>query len=550
MTRHPEAPFGAGPADSVDLLLTGGRLVDGTGGPERVADVAVAGGRIVAVGSVPGLRAARVADVAGLVVCPGFVDVHTHSDLTLLSNPAAHSAVRQGVTTEVIGNCGLGPAPVPPGTDLAALRAAVGYLDRDSAIEWRWRTLPDYLSALTAARPAVNVLALVGHVPLRAATVGFARRPATAAERDRMCGLLADGLAAGAAGLSTGMVYAPASYADEAELVALGRVVAAHGGVFAWHVRDYADGLLDSVAQALRVGETAGCRIQISHLVVVGRHNWGAARAALDLVDAARERGLDVGADVYPYLAGSTSLFQLMPGWAQEGGAAALLGRLGDPAVRERIREELRSYPVGWDEIVVSRVPDDDAGVVGTTVADLATARDRTGAEVVMDLLVEYDAAVDMVAGGRSEDDLREVLAHPCTVIGSDGFALDPDGPTGAGLPHPRSYGCFPRVLAAYTGPGGLPLVEAVAKCTGRSAARVGLSDRGVVKPGYAADLVVFDPDTIRDRATFTDPQRYPDGMRLVVVNGRVVVDGEHTSARPGAVLTWRAETTSENVNV
>lgn len=523
---------------TVDLLLTGGCLVDGRGGPERAADVAVADGRIVAVGPSTGLPAARVVDVRGLVVCPGFVDVHTHSDLTLLSNPAAHSKVRQGVTTEVIGNCGLGPVPVLPETDLPALRVAVGYLDRDPAVAWSWRTLPEYLSALRAARPAVNVVPLVGHVPLRAATVGFARRAATPPELDRMCGLLAEDLAAGAAGLSTGMVYPPASYADEAELTALGRVAAAHDAVFAWHVRDYADGLLDSVAQALRVGGRAGCRIQISHLAAVGRRNWGAVRAALELVSAAHERGLDVGVDAYPYLAGNASLFQLMPGWAQEGGDAALLRRLRDRAVRERIRQELARYPVGWDEISISRVPDDDPGVVGASVAALAAARHRCGADVVMDLLLEYDNAVDMIAGGRSEDDLRTVLAHPLTVIGSDGFSLDPHGPTGTGRPHPRSYGCFPRVLAAYTGGAtGLPLTEAVAKCTGRAAARVGLTDRGVVATGYAADLVVFDPAAIRDRATFARPQRYPDGIRLVVVNGEVVVDGDHSGARPGAVV-------------
>ncbi|MCW3818913.1 D-aminoacylase [Micromonospora sp. DR5-3] len=525
---------------TADLVLAGGRVVDGTGGPERVADVAVADGRIVAVDALADVSAARVVDAAGLVVCPGFVDVHTHSDLTLLSSPAAHSAVRQGVTTQVIGNCGLGTVPVPPDTDAAALRAAVGFLDRDPAVEWRWRSLLEYLETLRAAQPAVNVMTLVGHVPLRAATVGFARRAATAAERDRMCGLLADGLAAGAAGLSTGMVYPPASYADEAELVALGRVVAEHDGVFAWHVRDYADGLLDSVAQALRVGEQAGCRTQISHLVVVGRRNWGAARAALDLVGAACERGLDVGVDVYPYLAGSTSLFQLMPGWAQEGGAGALLRRLGDPAVRERIRDELVGHPVGWDEIRVSRLPADDPQVVGATVADLAAARGQSGADVVMDLLLAYDAAVDMVAGGRCEDDLREVLAHPLTVVGSDGFALDPHGPTGSGMPHPRSYGTFPRLLADYTGEGGLPLPAAVAKCTGQAARRLGLTERGVVAPGYAADLVVFDPAVLRDRATFDAPQNYPDGVRLVVVNGEVVVEDDHTGARPGAVLIHR----------
>lgn len=487
----------------------------------------------------PGVAARQTVDATGLVVCPGFVDVHTHSDLTLLSSGAAHSKVRQGVTTEVVGNCGLGPAPLPEGTDTAALRTAVNHLDLDAAVRWSWRGFDDFLDALEAARLSVHVASLVGHIPLRAAVVGFADRLASSSEIDRMCGLLSDALGAGAVGLSTGMVYAPARYADEAELVALGRVVAASGGVFAWHVRDYADELLGSVAQALSVGERAGCRTQISHLVAVGRRNWGSAARALELVEAAHERGLDVGVDVYPYLAGNTNLFQLMPGWAQEGGGAAMLSRLRDENCRAQIRAELTEYPLGWDEIVISRVPAGaQAGIPGRRVAELAEERGRSGADVVMDLLVENDNEVSMVAFGRSDDDLRTVLSHPLCVVGSDGYAVDPHGPTGAGLPHPRSYGTYPRVFAEHVRRGDIDLPEAVAKCTTKAARRVGIDDRGVIAPGAAADLVVFNAGAIRDRATFDDPQQYPDGIRLVTVNGVVVVDdGEHTGACPGTVL-------------
>jgi N-acyl-D-amino-acid deacylase len=526
---------------TVDLLLTGGRLIDGTGAPERRADVAVSGDRIVAVGALEGLSAARTIDVRDMVVCPGFIDVHTHSDLSLLSGPEAQSKVRQGVTTEVIGNCGLGVSPVPDSADLAALRTAIGYLDVDPQVCWDWLDQGEYFHVLATSGTSVNVAALAAHIPLRATIVGFEQRSATAAELDRMCALLDEAFACGAVGFSTGLVYAPAAYADDTELAALGRVVAAHDGLFSWHLKDYADELLTSVAQAIRIGEQSGCRTQLSHLVSVGRRNWGNVARALELVDAARDRGLDVGVDVYPYLAGNASLFQLIPGWAQDGGGDRMLARLQDSGVRQRIRAELASAPLGWDEITVNGVGGAPDGVVGRTIADLADGRD--GADVVMDLLLTYENAVTMVAGGRSEQDLLAVLRHPAAVIGSDGFSLDPAGPTGTGMPHPRSYGCYPRLLSRYAAEFGL--VEAISKCTGLAAARLGRTDRGVIATGKAADLVVFDPVRVRDQATFEQPHQFPDGIGVVVVNGTVVVDdGGHTGARPGRILRSAASIT------
>lgn len=517
------------------LLLSGGLLVDGTGAPPRYGDLAVVDGRIGAVGAdLP--RAPTVLDVTGLVVCPGFVDVHTHSDLTLLSNPEAHSKIRQGVTTEIVGNCGL--APVPTGADSAALRAAVSYLDLGPGVAFDFTDMASYLDTVAQVGTSVNVGALVGHVPLRATTVGFTGRPATARELDTMCGLLAESLAAGALGLSTGLAYAPACYATDEELLALGRVVAAAGGLFAWHLRDYADNLIDSVSQALRVAERAGCRVQLSHLVAVGRRNWGAVRRALDLVEAVHANGVDVGVDIYPYLAGNAPLVQLLPSWAQDGGVSGLLARLSDRGVREQIRAELADQPLGWDEVTISSAPGAGRDVIGRSLAELAAVRGVPAGEVALDLLAEYGGAIDMVAYGRSEDDLRMVLTHPLAVIGSDGQSLQLEGPTGGGLRHPRSYGCYPRLLARYTGAGELDLAEAVAKATGRAAARVGLSDRGVVAPGLAADLVVFDPERIKDRATFASPHQYPEGIVMVIVNGEIVVHNEeHSHARPGAVL-------------
>ncbi|WP_433205995.1 N-acyl-D-amino-acid deacylase family protein [Dactylosporangium sp. CS-047395] len=509
------------------LLLQGGTVLDGTGAPGFAADVLIRDGAVLAIGT--GLTGDVVVQAESRVVCPGFVDLHTHSDLTLLSAPEARSKVHQGVTTEVVGNCGLGVAPLPPGADVEAIRQAVSYLDLDPAIAFAWRDLPGYLAAVERARPSVNVAALVGHVPLRAAVCGFGDHPAGPDELDRMCGLLADALDAGALGLSTGLVYPPLTYAREDELVALARVVAAAGAVFTWHVRSYDDGLLDSVAQAVRVARATGARTQISHLAAVGRRNWGAVRGALDLVDAANADGCAIGVDIYPYVHGNAPLSQLLPAWALEGGADVWAPKLWEPDVRARVRDAWVDRPTGWDELTVSWTSRGDADpVVGRTLADLG------GADAALDLLAELGQGAMMTAGGRSEDDLRTVLSHPAAVVASDGLALDPGGITGAGVPHPRSYGCFPRYLDRYAH----DLPDAIRRCTSEPARRIGLPQLGVLRPGAPADIVVFDPDTIADTATFTAPHQLATGIDLVLVGGvPTVVGGTHTGRRAGRVL-------------
>jgi N-acyl-D-aspartate/D-glutamate deacylase len=507
------------------VLLTGGLVVDGTGAPARREDVLIRDGRISA--GPHGDVERR--DVTGRVVCPGFVDIHTHSDLTLLSDPRALSKVHQGVTTEVVGNCGLGVT----GPGQRDLRDAVSYLDLDPAVGWTWHDLAGYLDVVASVRPGVNVASLVGHLVLHAVVCGFDDRPATAADIDRMCGLLRDSLSAGAVGLSTGLVYAPLPYVHEDELVALATVTAEADKIFTWHVRSYDDALIDSVAQAVRVARTTGCRTQISHLAAVGRRNWGAVGKALDLVDAANADGLSIGVDIYPYLHGNAPLSQLLPAWAQEGGPSAWPPRLRDPVVRADIRDGWQHRPTTWDEIAISWTAT-ASPVVGRSVQDIADERGTSGDDVALDLLAELGAGVMMTAGGRSEDDLRTVLAHPAAVVASDGQALDPSGVTGLGVPHPRSYGCFPRYLSRYAD----DLPDAIRRCTSAPAERVGLGDRGVLRPGAPADIVVFDPDRLADRATFTAPHQFAAGIDLVLVNGTVAVDGGvHTGLRAGQVL-------------
>jgi len=516
----------------MDLVVRGATVYDGTGAAGIVADVVVSDGRVVAIGPGAADRVgdpARTVEAAGRVVTPGFVDLHTHSDLTLLSNGFGPSTIRQGVTTAVVGNCGLGMAPISPAADVDDVRTANGYLDRDPDLRVGWDSIGGYLDTIDTAGIAPNVATLTAHLPIRASVLGLGDQAPTSADLDAMAILLDDALADGAVGLSTGLVYAPLTYATHDELVRLGEVVAARDRLFAWHVKDYADDLLASVRQALSVASMTGVRTQISHLTCVGRRNHGSARLALALVDEARANGLDVGVDIYPYLAGNAPLQQLLPAWVQEGGAEVFQRRLRDRAVREQVAQEWRGNALGWDEIVICAVPPDaDQSVVGRTVADLG------GTEAALDVLAEHGGAVMMVAFGRSDDDLRAVLTHASAVVASDGMALDPEGPTGGGLPHPRAYGCFPRYLSTY---GRDDLAAAVHRCTGKPAARAGL-DRGVLRVGAPADLVVLDLDRLADIATYERPAQYPTGVDLVVVNGEVVVDeGRDTGARPGRAL-------------
>ncbi len=523
----------------IDLVIRGGTVVDGTGAEPFRGDVGVRGGRIVAVERAIETPAAEVIDAAGLIVSPGFVDIHTHSDLTLLSAPAAVSALTQGVTTQVVGNCGLGVAPRGPQADLAQLRADAAYLDLDPAVPLDWSTTAGYLAELRLARPAVNVLSLVPHGPLRASVVGSAARASTPAEIEAIVALARAGLDEGAVGVSTGLCYPPQCYADDAELTALGMAVAQAGALFAWHMRDYADDLLDSARQCLRVARQTGCRTQISHLAAVGRRNWGRVDDVLQLVDEARADGLDVGVDCYPYLAGNAPLTQALPADVQAGTQEQVRRRLQEPAVRRAVLAAWATRPVGWEETFLSRLPTGPGtpDLVGRSVEQVARERDLEPAEFALDLLAEHGSSVLVVVFGRAEQDLASVLAHPASVVASDGLALDPHGVTGHGQPHPRSYGCFPRYLSRV---GAGELSAAIRRCTAGPAARVGLTDRGRVAVGQRADLAVFDLPRFTDHSTFESPHQLSTGVQELLVGGaRAIRSGVVTGVRQGTVTAW-----------
>jgi N-acyl-D-amino-acid deacylase len=527
------------------LLIRGGSVVDGSGGPARRADVAVEGDRIAAVAPQLTGPAERVVDAAGHVVAPGFIDMHSHSDLFYFACPSAESKVRQGVTTEVVGMCSFSQAPLRADQRDIVEGWAGGI---GASLDLRWGTFAQYLDALRTVGPSVNVAHFVGHGALRIAAMGFEARPAGPDDLRAMQRLLGEALDAGAFGFSTGLVYPPSAYSNTEELIALARTLAPRGGYYFSHIRGESSMLLDSIGEAIRIGEDAGVGVQVSHVKASGRENWPKIDAALRLFDTARARGVDVAGDVYPYNAGSTKLDNMMPAWAHEGGTARLLERLADRATRRRIVEEclidgerwgtLSQGGVGFDQVFIASCRRRE--LEGLNLAQIARQSGLAPAETLMNILLEEKCTVGMVSFSQSIDNVAKVLAHPALMIGSDSIPLYEGEGDRPGKPHPRTYGTFPRVLGEYARERKIFSLEtAVAKMTGMAAARIGLRQRGLVQPGYFADLTVFDPATIKDESTYPEPHRYPTGIPCVVINGVVVVDHGRLRARgTGRILT------------
>lgn len=517
-----------------DVVVGGGTVLDGTGAPGRVADVGVTAGRVTAVAEPGTLSGAARIDADGLVVCPGFIDLHSHADFSIAGHPGADAALTQGVTTLVTGNCGFSPFPVG---DLDALQAGSAFLRGE--LDWSWTDAAGFADAVDAARPAVNLALQVGHSALRLAVLGGAERAPDPAELQRMGALLAESAAQGVWGFSTGLIYAPGAYADAAEVTALARVAAARGLLYSTHVRDEADALLDAVREAVGTARAAGVRLEISHLKAMGRANHGAVAAALRIIDEARAEGVDVTCDVYPYTASSTTLTSRLPAWALDGGVDRLLERLADGPTRERVAAGLRermARDVDPEGVVVADLPPGPFdGARGRSLADLARDLGTDPADAALRVLAGHAGAVSIVNHAMAAEDVRAVLQHPAASVASDGWVLRPDGP---GRPHPRSFGTFTRVLGRYVRDGALPLAAAVHKMTGLPAARLGMTERGVLRPGAVADIAVLDPATVTDRSTYDDPWQLSTGVLHVLVAGEpVLADGRLTGARPGRVL-------------
>jgi N-acyl-D-amino-acid deacylase len=523
----------------LDILIRGGAVIDGTGRPARRADVAIAGSRIEAIDLLPDAGAARVIDATGQVVAPGFIDMHSHADFVLPGLPTADSKVHQGFTLEVVGNCGASPAPLTPARRQDVIDSAGLAVP---ALAWDWTTFRSYLDVLSRQGLSINVAPLVGHGTVRVLVMGPGDASPTADELRAMALEVRRAMGDGAVGFSTGLIYAPGVYADTDELVALTRAAGEAGGFYASHIRGESDSLLTAIAEAIEVGRRASVPVEISHLKAAGRSNWPRMAEAIALIDAARGEGLDVTADMYPYPAGSTALSALLPPWVHAGGREPLLARLADPADHARIRAALdgpgMARDAGWEGIAIAGSPARPE-YEGQTVAAIAARLGRSPAEAVIEILRQTKGDTDMVLFMMSEENVALGLRQPWVMIGSDGEGRAAEGPYGTGKPHPRNYGTCPRFLGHYVRELGLlPLPEAIRKMTSLPAGKLGLRDRGRLEPGAVADIVVFDPATIADTATFAEPHRYPSGIPWVLVNGEpVIAGGQHTGRRPGRVL-------------
>jgi N-acyl-D-amino-acid deacylase len=518
-------------------VVRGATIVDGDGGAGYRADVAIEAGRIAAITPARGAASGPSIDGDGLILAPGFVDMHAHSELALLVEPAHLAKVSQGVTCEVLGQDGLSYAPVDDAV-LAPIRQQIaGWHGDPPGLDWNWRSVAGYLDRLDAGI-AVNACYLVPQGNVRAMVVGWDDRAPIGAELDRMRSLVATGLTEGAFGLSAGLTYPPGMYADTAELVELCRVVAGFNGVFAVHHRSYGAGALDAYAEMIDLSRRSGCALHLAHACLNFGVNAGRGGELVALLEAADEEGLDITLDSYPYLASSTSLASLLPSWSATGGPDATLARLADPADRERIRVDVsergsdgnHGVPVDWTTITISGVRERAlVGRVGRTIAALG------GFGAFVDLLIADRLGTTILIDAGHEQNVRAVMGYRGHLVGSDGLLV-------GDRPHPRAWGTFPRYLGHYVRDLGLlTMEECVARMTGRAARRIGLRDRGFIRVGYAADLVLFDPATVADTATYEAPRRQCTGIPYVFVNGvAVIADGRHTGALPGRALRRR----------
>lgn len=524
---------------TADWVVRGAMVYDGTGRAPVQADVAISGDRIDAVGPRLSAGGAREVDLKGLALAPGFIDIHSHTDLVLLVDPKAHSKIRQGVTTEVAGQDG---GSVGPWGDAQFEETRDGYRAR-YGVDIDFRDLAGFFARLRRQGAAVNLASMIGHGTLHGYVVGASGRSATEAERTRMAALVTEALAAGACGVSSGLEYLPGAFGDLDELAAVAAPLRGTGLPYATHLRNEDDQSLAALEEALNVGRKSGAAVHISHLKAQGERNWWKAPLMLELFERAHRGGLDVTYDCYPYVAYATGLSNMFPVWAREGGTEAFLARLKDPAQGARIQAQVldKVNQLGnWDAVQVSNTGADSlAWARGKRLGQLAAERKQDPYELLLWLVEQDRNRSGMVGFGMSEEDVGRFLAHPLGMICSDGSALTTEGPLARGTPHPRNFGTFPRVLGHYCRERKvLPLEAAIHKMTGMPAARLKLAGRGTIAPGAFADLVAFDPTRVADRATFERPHQYPIGIPHVMVNGAWVIrDGEHTGAQPGKVL-------------
>lgn len=521
-----------------DLIIKNGTVIDGIKNQGYKADLGIIGERISVVGNLQAEKGRTIIEATGRAVCPGFIDIHSHTDFELLINPKAESKIRQGVTTELSGNCGDSVFPrkkAPP--------EAERIIHERLELEADWVNLEGYRRKLSKKGIAVNHGTLAGQGTLRDYVLGEERREPTPKEMELMKKLVAEAMEQGAFGVSSGLEYTPSGFASAAEVIELCKETARYGGFYATHIRSEDNQVLEAVGESLFIAEKAEIPLQISHLKTSGRINWWKMPMIIDLIERARERGVRVTADRYPYTAYSTGLSINFPLWALDGGKTKFVERLKDKDLRQKMKAETLEKVIGnnsWESLLIAGVnTEKNRHLEGKYLPEGAALRKQDPYEFACDLLIEEGGDVSIVGFGMSDENTELVLKHPLVMLCSDGVALAPYGPLDRGVPHPRNYGAFPRFLSTYIREKKLlNLPEAIKKMTSLPAAKMKLKDRGSIRKGNFADLVVFDPETISDKATYTKPKQYPEGIDYVIVNGRIVIDHDkHTGELPGKVL-------------
>ncbi len=522
-----------------NFIIRNAKILDGAGNPWRIGDVAISGEKIAKVGDLSQEKAITEIDAAGLYLSPGFIDIHTHSESLLFQDGRAHAHLLQGVTTNVLGQCGSSPYPV------TQLRKESS--DK-SNLEITWETTGDFLEQMKNKKLSVNAVPVVGQGAIRQCVMGFNPSKPTSEQMDEMKKLLKEAMDSGCYGVSTGLIYTPSSYADADEIIELTKVISEYDGLYFSHIRGENDFVLEAISEALRVGREANVPVQISHLKAMGKHMWGKSVDILNLIDSAREENIDVTFDQYPYKASATGLGAILPPWAHEGGAYKMRERLADPVLRDKMRQDIIDGVGNWisiykgvefDNILITDTMDDDT-IVGKTISQIAKERGNEDPfKTCFDILENHEGRISIVYFTISDEDIERIMKHPLMMVGSDSSARPIDGPLTTGLPHPRTFGSFITVLATYVRDKGiLTLEEAIRKMTSAPAYRLGLWDRGLILPGNKGDLVLFDLAELGTKSDYTDPVQYPTGIKKVFVNGILSVDnGEHTGAAAGYLL-------------
>ena len=533
-----------------NLLIKNGKIVDGAGNPWYMGDLAVTRGKIARIARHIEEDAKVTVDASGLVVCPGFIDAHSHADHNTLVYREMENVTHQGITTVMAGQCGSTPAPLSEKSRAQAQRQVDASLPEGYSLELTWSTFDEYLREEEKKGLGANVGHMVGHGAIRAAGMGLEARAPKASELEAMKDMTAEAMESGAYGLSTGLIYPPGIYAKTPEIIELAKVAARYGGVYDSHIRGEGRTLMKALSEAIEIGEKAGLPVQISHHKIASKTIWGQSVQTLMMFEEARARGVDVTVDQYPYKAGSTSLMTLLPPWVHDGGNEAALERLSDPKLRERMRREIeKGLPgwenfageLGWENVYVTSVKTDaNRPVEGMNMVEVKGLRGAPDEFTALyQLLLEEEGAAGMVIFYGEEGDVKRIMQSPLHMVGTDAGCCAVEGPFRKGKPHPRHYGTYPRILGTYVREEGtLRLEEAVRKMTSFPAQRFGLLDRGLLRPGMCADIVVFNPATVAETSTYKDPHRFPEGIEYVAVNGRLTIDGgKYTGALAGKTL-------------